>query len=401
MIMRNIVFTFAAVLLSFQVSYSQFFADGKVVIDENIGDDVYAAGETVIIEAIVEGDLLAAGNEIEVNNRVEEDLIVGGGSISVNSSVGDDARVAGGYITISNIIEDDLVVAGGHVVVEEFGLIKGNLISYGGTIEMYGDVEGDVKIYGGDLNLSGDINGSLDARAGDLVFNGTVKGTSIIAARNLELGSDADFKDDVRYWSKNDDYDIRDFVSKGAVEFDEELEVVKDRDWEFGNTGSAFWWILQLTMVGIIAALFNTLFPNAFRKVQSIVKSDTGRSFGYGLLYIIFTPVLSLFLIVIIIGIPIGLTMLLLYVMTLLFATTLVSLVTAYYLDEYYHRNWNSAEIIGITMLCFAIIKFVGLIPYAGWIFKILLIAIVFGGIILLIINKPKRTSTEIVQGTT
>lgn len=398
MTMRFLLFIITTFCFSYHSGYSQFFANDEVVIDENIGDDIYAAGETVIVDAIVEGDMLAAGNNIEINNRVEEDLIVGGGSISVNSSVGDDARVVGGNITISNVIEDDLVVAGGRVTVEEIGLIKGDLISYGGTIELYGDVEGDVRIYGGELVLSGDVNGSLDVRAKDLKISGTVKGPSIIAARNLEFASGAELNDDVRYWSSNDDYDIRDYVSKGAVEFDEELEIVKDRDWEFGNTGSVFWWILQLIMVGIIAAVFNTLFPNAFGKVQSIVKLDTGRSFGYGLLYLIITPILSVFMLVIIIGIPIGLTMLMLYFMSLLFATTLVSLVLAYYLNDYYSRNWNSGEIIGITILCFAIIKFVGLIPYAGWVFKALLIAIVFGGIVLLIINKPKKNQSEIIQ---
>lgn len=262
-------------------------------IDESgpIGDDFYAAGGRVYIDAEVDGDLVVAGGEVRLGHRVSGDIIAAAGTLRIRGAVGDDLRASGGEIEVDADIGDDLVLSGGTLRLSPATRIGGDAWLAGGEVYIDGTISGDLRIYGGDVHLGGRIDGDVEIEGGRI----RILDTARIGGR-------------LKYRSPRPAETASGASIAGAI------------DHEVGDPGygdGGFGLLLPVTLA-LASMLFYLLFPHYTVASVRRIGDDPFTSFGLGFVFFLFTPLLSLFLMLIVLGLWIGLSLLALYCLALL-----------------------------------------------------------------------------------
>ena len=381
---------FILALLFSVLTMAQHTRNEKITVSEPEQDDIYLAAETIHVDAIVDGDVVVAGSRITVRDSIRQDLIVAGGEIIVKGYVADDIRAAGGKLTIDSEIGDDVIIAGGEVFITENAVIRGNLINFSGDIKMNGEVKGMLKSYSGDLELNGKVHGETKLYGEDIHINGEILGPTKMAAEDIEIGATAKFHSDVEYWSEDRELDFKNHLINATATYNEAL--IPDGNefsWKrFGMLGIGFV-ILYILSAFLILLLLNWGFSNWFSEGANNFDKDPWKSLGYGLIYFFGVPLLIVITFLLIIGIPISLFLLCMYVFSLLHG----HLVTALLITHYLNKNstfkfWN----VVFTSLGIAIVlRLLTLIPFLGGLLSIIVIAIGYGLLITIFLKRKKH----------
>jgi hypothetical protein len=396
---RSIVILFALMLGLFSrqaLQASDYQAGEKVNITEQKDGNTYVAGAEVFVNAVIRGDLIVAGGEVEVNDSINEDAIIAGGEIIVSGVTGDDLRVFGGEIRITKDVYGDLIVTGGEVVIEESVTVWGDLILAGGEVISYATIKGDVKAAAGEIDLGGQIDGKLDIVGGELNLYATVNGTSSISAQDLNLYPDARFNSDVRYWTKEGKIDFKDHLGEGVnVSFDEDLK--KEFDFEFDMKKAMWTFTLFRIFSGLVLiSLLVALVGRFFRRHAGGVKDQMGRYLGVGLLLFLGLPILSMVAFGTVIGIPLGVVGMSLFVILLVMANALTAVVAAYEIREYRRENWGPGLMIAISAALFIALRLLDMVPVAGSLVNFALAAIAVGYVLKMWRKKPSETDAPV-----
>lgn len=392
---RSIIILLAAMLGLFtQAQASDYKAGEKVNITEQQDGNTYIAGAEVFINAVIKGDLIVAGGEVEVNDSISEDAIIAGGEILVSGVTGDDLRVFGGEIRITKDVYGDLIVTGGEVVIEASVTVWGDLILAGGEVTSYATIKGDVKAAAGEMKLGGQIDGQLDIVGGELNLYATVNGTSSISAQNLNLSPEARFNSNVRYWSNEGKVDFQDYLSEGAsATFDEDLK--KEFDFEFDMKKAMWTFTLFRIFSGLVLiSLLVALMGRFFRRHAGGVKDQIGNYLGLGLLLFLGLPVLSMVAFGTVIGIPLGVVGMSLFVILLIMANALTAVVAAHEIREYRREDWGTGVMIAISAGLFIALRLLDMVPVAGSLVNFALSAIAVG-YVLKMLRKKRREEAE------
>jgi cytoskeletal protein CcmA (bactofilin family) len=379
--MKRILFLALLLGLVSQVKAIRIQSGRNVVIDLPVYEDVYVTGGEVMINAPVYGDLIVAGGTVVVNDSVYHDILAAGGTITFNGYVGDDIRCAGGKINIMKNVPGDVVVTGGRIIVNKDAVI-GNLIAAGGEIFIDGRVDGDVRSASGKCFLNGSVMKDLDFRGGELTINGTINGRSVlVAADDLIIGSRAVFNNDVRYWSPSAQVAFNSAVKKGKAVYDPSLRIQREQ-WYYLGFSSVLGVIWYLGMVFVMIMIIQYLFGRTMKKSAQTAYDKSMRSLGYGFLFWLGVPVAAVIAFITIIGVPVGVILLFSYIILLVFAGTITSVVAANWLNKRSVANWSYWRLVFVALGIFMVFRLLSLTPFLGWFIFALLVCISFGAII-------------------
>jgi len=370
--MKRLISFLTLVFLSNLLS-AQFEAGDKVRLSEPSDDDLYMAGGEVTVDATVHGDCLLAGGKIAVNDSVTQDLIVGGGDIFLRGYVGDDVRVAGGTIEIDSEVMDDLIVFGGDVLLPPQAVIHGNVVCYAGELTIHGTVHGELKASGGEITIDGPIHGSAS-----------------MSAESIEIGNRAEFGSDVSYWTEEGEVDFGTSVKKGVAQFDESLSWDNEGYSAVGTFLGVGILFMFLFIAGgfLIVLLLEWAFGKWFSGAASQVVSSWSRSLGVGVIYFVGLPILILVSFMIVIGIPIGVVGLALYIFSLVFGNFVAALVLAHLWKARNQKTWNLGVTALIALAIAVVLQLLTSIPFLGFLISFVVFCITYGAIILAIRSK-------------
>jgi hypothetical protein len=363
----------------------------SVTISQPVYEDLYVAGGTVTINAPVYGDLIVAGGTININDTIMNDLLLAGGTVRIKGYVADDIRCAGGDLELLNNLGGDLVVTGGKVFIGENAVIGGGLVSSGGEIKLEGMVNGYVRAVAASFVFNGKVNNDFNCRADKLVINGSVAGKSVIAARELSLGINAEFRNSIRYWTKGARPEFNKHLQSGVLVYDPSLKI-KSKSWYFLGHGTLFGMIWYVLMVFLFIALIQYLFSNTFKKAGSTIDHAQLRPLLSGFLFFIAVPIGALALFVTVIGIPVGLLLVLAYVSIILLATIITAIVVANWYNYRFNQHWTYWQIVWSALAMFVLFKLVSFTPFLGGLIMIVIACIAFGAV-LLNIHLRKKTA--------
>ena len=370
---------------------SQVKFGSMVTINQPVYEDLYLAGGTVIINAPIHGDLIIAGGTININDTVTNDILVAGGNITFNGFAGDDIRCAGGSLYIMKNISGDVVVTGGKIFIEE-GVTIGGLMAGGGDITMNGIVTGNVKTVSGKLAMNGIVQKTLDCKGSDITINGTVQGPAIIAANgNFVIGNKAAFMGSVRYWSPIRNVNFKQSLKAGPATFDPELRFQKEQ-WYFLGFASVLGMLWYIGTVLLLIIIVEYLFGVIMKKAGETVYNATLRSLGFGLLFWIGVPVAAAIACITIIGVPVGLVLIAGYIMLLLLASVITSVVVANWSSRRTSKPWSYWKIVFAAFGIFILLKIISFTPFLGKTIWIVLACIAFGAIVQNIRWRGKKT---------
>jgi hypothetical protein len=337
-----------AVALPLFASAAVFRTGEKVLIpkEESVSENLYVAGGTVNVDASVTGDLVAAGGEVLITGPVSQDALVAGGQIDLRSPVGGDVRVAGGSVKVSGVIGGDLVVAGGQVTLLPGGAVRGSVLVAGGEITLSGPV-GKVEAVGGKL--------TVDGEAASVSFSG----------EEVVLGSHAKVLGDFSYQSAKEATVTEGGVVLGATDW-KKPAINESQERNIKALVSSFF-VLRILM----GLAFGFLLLLVFRSLSIEVVDSLSRNFWrqtlIGFIALVVVPVAVIITFFTVVGIPIGVALLLTYIVLMLLGVTYGALFLGTFVRSKISPgvsvlDWKSV-VIGVLLW-----SLIELIPFVGWI---------------------------------
>jgi len=357
------------------LSFSQSEDNKDIIINKVQEDDMYLAGETIKVNAAINGDLVMAGVNLIVRDSIHGDFTGAGGDISIEGHILDDVRIAGGKVTIDSKIGDDLVVFGGEVIIKENTQINGKLVCFAG-----------------DVTINGEVIEELDVRGGDVSINGTIRGNSKIIGEDITIGANAQFYNDVEYWSSDGEIDFKNSLVNARAQFNNNLRA-KNSQFSlttFGTTSIELWVYYILSAFSVILVL-HALFRDAFSNAVEDLENNLLKSFGFGLVYLIGIPLSILLAFLMLIGIPLGLFATGVFVFSLLFGHLVAALLLVYYINHKNGKNWGFWSITFLALLCAILLRLLTIIPFAGIVLSAVILSITYGAFTLKILHSKKQ----------
>lgn len=323
-----------------------------------VSEDLYAAGGQVTISADVDGDVIVAGGRVVIERRIAGDVMAAGGFLELRADVEDDVRAAGGFVTISGSIAGDLVVAGGTVSLSPSAEVRGRAWLTGGTLEIGGRLDKGLRAAGGSVSIAGEINGDVELFADKI----TVLPTARIHG-------------DVRYTGRHEPVIDAGAQITGQVKF-EPFEASRPARAPAAAWGARVATVMSLMLTGVVLFL---MFPSFARGAAQAIVNDSWKCLGLGLIVLIMGPIVALLLLVTIIGIPLAIITLAVYVVFLIAGYLTVAL----FLGELGLR-WSGRDTQASTALrAFSVVAAVLVLSIIIWIPLLggltTLVALVFG----------------------
>lgn len=359
----------------------------EIVITRAVFDNLYIAGGDITINAPVHGDLIIAGGTVIINDTVTGDILLAGGSVTFNGFANGDFRSSGGSVHISKNIAGDVAFAGGNLVIDK-GTAVGSLLVGGGSAEVNGNVTGEVTCAAGKLTLNGDVGKGIDCQGETITINGTVNGESRLAATSIIIGNTAVFNNNVRYWNSQGILKIAN-IHNGKAIYDPSLRISKGQ-WYLLGAGTLIGSLWYIGMALLLIIILQFLFSGTFKSAADSLYNSTGKSLLYGFLFLIAVPAAAIITFITIIGVPVGILLVFIFISVLLLATVISAVVAANWVNNRYNYNWKYWRLVFTALLSFVILKIIFALPLAGWLFMAIITCLSLGGILLNIRWKGK-----------
>jgi len=268
---------------------------GVVIVPEGevVREDLYAIGERVIVEGVIEGDLFVITGHLTVAGRVEGDVTgLVGGPATISGEVTGSVQLAAVTVSISGLVRDDLAAASTETSIS-------------------GSVGRDALLFSGDVANDGLVGRDIRAQAFRMEINGSVGHDVKVRVDTLILGNDAIVIGDVFYKASDDAQVAPGAVVTGGLNRRDALAPV----WAKAVTRVfAILSIFGFVMAGLIG---QWLFRGTSRRAVAVVGSRPGRAALVGLGAVLVIPILILPLFLTLVGIPIGLTLLIVWLIAL------------------------------------------------------------------------------------
>jgi cytoskeletal protein CcmA (bactofilin family) len=335
------------------------------------------AGETLVLTGSFARDLYLAGGRVDFPGEAEADVVVAARALWVSGIIRGDLLAAASRLLVTGRVVDDARVAARRVGLD--GEVGDGFVAAGEVIRLSAAsrVGGAAWLAGRRVDVAGRVGHDLRAAAVRVRISGTIEGDVVLAARDIELLPSARIVGNLTYWSSQEAR-----VAQGAQVSG---RIVRRQPEYLDRAGRVLTVLSVITRVVFVVNLFVAgvilylLFPRLTVSAALTVGRRPWTSFGVGLAVLTLTPLAVLSLALTVIGIPLALALVWLYVGALL-----LGLVTAaFYLADLALRpvartRWPSrgARIaaLALAVLVLALVRF---IPIAGPL--VLLLALVFG----------------------
>lgn len=243
----------------------QFYSGLNIDVQDDVSGDVYASGQSVTISGNVTGDVIAAAQTITITGNVDGNV-----------------RLAGQNVTISGDVARSGTIFAATVTITDAGSFGDDLVGAAGDIAISGAIGRDVEVGVGNLTISGTVGGNLTYNSGE----------------EANISADA--------------------VS-GTV------ERIAPKPGQEPSAGEKFvGWLLgllyALVALSIITVLAGWLFPRLLHRVTDRLLPRPWQALLVGFVASIAVPLVVLLLLATVIGAPLALSVLLVWI-TLTLAT--------------------------------------------------------------------------------
>ena len=254
--------------------------------------DVIVAGRQVDIAQPVAGDILAAGWRVTVSGRAEDDLRIAGGEVLV------DAPVAG-----------DLTAAGGDVTIGPLTRVGGRSWLTGRNVRVAGHFDRDLQIAGATVEIAGEIRQPLR-----------------VIAEKLEILPSARILGPITYQGSSEMHVADGAVINGPITYDRIPQQEARRARAF-PTVSSLLFATHLFLAGLLVVIF---LPGVETSVVAALRAQPGTSLLAGFALLVSVPFAAVLLVISVLGMPIGLAIGALYLVSLFGAV----LATAFFVGD-------------------------------------------------------------------
>jgi hypothetical protein len=359
-----IIFIFS-VLFPFASFAAELTAGRDIYIgaEQSFGENVYIGAGKVNILGDVNSDLVIIGGETKINNTVSGDLLVLGGRVSFDGKVTGDVRIIGGDVKIRGEIDGDLFVVGGNVHLYEEAILNGDTI-----------------LVGGDVGIQNDLNNEVKVIAANVKVNSTIAGLLEVTTQYLHLGG-SNIEGQLQYYSpqeySSDDAEVN---ISGTVSYNE-INDLKDNSFvkktiiSFGS----FWFVLQFITTIIIAFISIYVFRVFSFGVSHIAVHSFWKSLLVGILALIITPLMIIFLITSLVALPVGLLLLLALIFFSIISVALAGIFIGAWARKTLSKKRDFVVSFQSATVGIIFLSALQFIPYIGNVIRAVLIVVALG----------------------
>lgn len=278
---------------------------------QEVKTDLIVFADTTRIDGDVDGDLIAWSRNVTVNGHVKGDVLAWGADVRVNGTVDGNLRTGAQRATINGSVAKNFMAWTGEADIEEKGTVGGSVTLGTGNSTLSGKIGGDLLAYGGDF----EVNGSLGRNV-------------MIHSSELTIGSAAEIKGTTRYEGSHEAQ-----VAEGAklgspIEFILLKHGPDYTEWRYYWHETLFWG--ASFVFGLVVLL---LAPGFFFDAQDACKKVVPAA-GFGVLFLIATPIAAILVCFTIVGIGVGISTFLLYFV-------------AFYSTQIFVAGWLGEKLLG------------------------------------------------------
>ena len=297
LIRRRLVFAFA------------FLAVLAPVVAEVLTPQIY------ILEAneVEDEDVYIAASSARIDGRIEGDLLIASGDIAIGGVVtGDVFAITHGQIEVTGTVEGSVRALSRGLAVP--GTVEGDVAVTSGTVDVSGDVGGDFLLVAGSATITGTVGRDVLGRFVNGELDGSVGGDVDISVRSLRVGPGADVGGDLLYRAD------RDASVSGGATVAGQFKRLPSR-----ATFVVRVWLIGATILGFLAFIITGLvlflvFRSTMARATGLVRTETWRAVWVGFLAIIGLPLISILFVFTVVGAPVGVLVMILWLLGLVFA---------------------------------------------------------------------------------
>ncbi|MEM9618916.1 MAG: polymer-forming cytoskeletal protein [Pseudomonadota bacterium] len=275
------------------------------------------SGEVLGVDDVFPDMAFFAAGDLTVNAKSTDDIFAAGGEISVDGAQADHMIIAGGEIIIADVAFRDLIAAGGDINIIS-GTITDDVVIAGGDLNIASDVkiDGSGMLTGGDVTIDAAIGGELRAAAASLHVNGNVNGDAHLTGEEVVLGPNITIGGDLRYRARKIE------IAPSAVVTGEiiVLEPAPEPDFEKWSVKAAsaiaVFALAFLLGAGVLVIAIALMLPSLMNSASEMISKKPFATLGIGVLIAIAAPAVIVFLFITVLGAPLALMTVALYVAT-------------------------------------------------------------------------------------
>ena len=340
-----------------QDSKKNIYISSEEVIEGNF----IQAGGTVDFNGQAQKDVIIAEGNINITGPVKGDVIVAGGNIKIKGEVAGNVRVAGGTIEIDNKVGKNVNVFGGTVIIGQDAEIGWDVLVFGGNIEIRGKVGGNIRGRGGNAILANEVGGNvdlkIDPKEGQLILypQANIKGNlTYTASQEAEIKEGAKIAGETIYKP----------TVKPSVPPVTPIKKALGVSYFVGKIIG----LLALLVVGLLIIL---LARKTSKEIGEKMLEKPWVNLGWGVIYLIITPIVLILVAITVIGIPLSLITLAFYLITLYLTKIFVGIALGQKLLRWMKKKQEVSLVWGMILgvIVFSILTN---LPFVGWIIGLL-----------------------------
>jgi cytoskeletal protein CcmA (bactofilin family) len=313
---------------------------------QEVKSDLIVWADRAQIDGDVDGDLIVGAHEVEVNGHVKGDILGFVGNLQVNGAVDGNIRIFTQEGELNGPVGKNVMAFAERIDQSDKSTFGGSATIVSQDGELRGPVTGDVLAAGRDIRIDGRVGGKV-----------------MVRSQNFSIGSTAQIAGTTQYVGPNQPQ-----VEAGA-KLASPLDVTI-RKTVRPNTAGHFLLqrILRWGAAFVLGMMLFLTAPAFFNDVTNTTK-NVGLSMGVGAICLIVTPIAALIACVTIVGLGVGISAFLTYVV-------------AVYTAQVFVGQWVGEKVLGSEagqgpMLLrlavgLAILHAIRLVPIVGWVVMLL-----------------------------
>lgn len=314
----------------------------------------FSAGDAnyVAKEQTIDGNAYFAGNSIRIEGTINGDLFCAGSSIVVTGTVNGDVHCAGQTVVIGGQVSGSMQVVGQNVTIN--GTVGGSVIAYGATVttETASKIGRDLTIGGQDVVLNGTVGRDVIGGGSQVTINAPIGRDVQGEYQTLVIASNGKVAGMLSYASPQD------ATIQGQVAG--HVQRYESKNYNGQRVMNPFVDVITSILVAVIwtvmiALALALIAPKKMRTITTLAARDLIIVFAIGFLALFVAPIIGIMLMVTVVGIPLALIGLLVWILLILVSGG----VTSYYIGRLLMKNLHpvaaSCLAAGVLALSFAV----------------------------------------------
>lgn len=346
---------------------SDFIYVGK---DEVVEGNLYFQAKSVTIEGQVLGDVIGVGSNLQINGQVKGDVIAISQNINISGKIDGNLRVISNAVDISGNIGKNTNFIGESLVLSQEATIGQDLLLISVNSEINGLVKENFHGMSGNTVIRGEIGKNVNLKI-DKVKRKKYSNILKLEESSIVGGT-------INYQGGND------IIKKeGSVTGEINKKEPRKSSRQIPSSNK---FIYSIASVFLTVLILNILFKKQIKKLKEISRQENYKNMGPGAIILFLTPIAIILAMITIIGLPLALLALALWLMLLFFSKIIFALTLGEYFFKLLKKEKVSWQLKALTGIVLAWLLFA--LPFIGWLFSLIATLIGIGAFYYLIKNK-------------